>query len=52
MDESPNIDDVLEVGYREMARDEEREAVALEWVEAMIGDVGDLSDDSDAQSAE
>lgn len=31
----------LEVGYREMAQDEAREAEALEWAEAMIGDVAD-----------
>jgi len=31
----------LENGYREMAADEEAEAEALEWCEALIGDVGD-----------
>lgn len=31
----------LEAAYSEMARDEEREAEALEWAEATIGDVGD-----------
>jgi len=30
--------DVLLAGYREMAADEEREAEASEWSEAMIGD--------------
>lgn len=30
----------LESAYREMAQDEEREAEALEWAEATIGDVG------------
>ena len=29
----------LEAGYREMAKDEEHEKEALEWAEAMIGDV-------------
>ena len=29
----------LEAAYREMAQDEEREAEALEWAEATIGDV-------------
>ena len=29
----------LEDGYRRMAADEEREAEALEWAEATIGDV-------------
>jgi hypothetical protein len=28
----------LERGYRQMAKDEKREASALEWVEALIGD--------------
>ena len=31
----------LEAAYREMGRDEAREAEALEWAEAMVGDVGD-----------
>jgi len=31
----------LEAAYREMARDEVREAAALEWAEAPIGDVAD-----------
>ena len=30
----------LEAGYRAMAADEQREAEALEWAEATIGDVG------------
>jgi predicted CopG family antitoxin len=33
----------LEAVYREMARDEVREAEALEWSEATIGDVSDVS---------
>ena len=35
------LDPGLEVGYEQMSRDEEREAEALEWAEATIGDVGD-----------
>ena len=31
----------LEAGYQLMAHDEAREAEALEWTEAMIGDVSD-----------
>lgn len=31
----------LEAAYKEMAADEAREAEALEWAEATIGDVGD-----------
>jgi len=31
----------LEVAYRQMAQDEEREAEALEWADATVGDVGD-----------
>ncbi len=31
----------LEMAYREMARDEAREAEALEWSEATVGDVAD-----------
>ena len=31
----------LEAAYMLMAQDEEREAEALEWAEATIGDVGD-----------
>ena len=31
----------LEAAYQEMAQDEEREAEALEWAEATIGDVSD-----------
>jgi predicted CopG family antitoxin len=31
----------LEAAYAEMARDEEREAAALEWAEATVGDTGD-----------
>ena len=33
----------LEAEYREMAADEEREAEALEWAEATVGDVGDAA---------
>jgi len=31
----------LENAYREMAQEEEREAEALEWAEATVGDVSD-----------
>lgn len=31
----------LDAAYEQMATDEEREAEALEWAEAMIGDVSD-----------
>lgn len=33
----------LEAGYRAMATDEAREAEALEWAEATIGDVADAA---------
>ena len=33
------LNENLESGYREMARDEAREAEALEWSEATVGDV-------------
>ena len=33
----------LEAGYRAMAADEARELEALEWSEAMIGDVADAT---------
>ncbi len=32
------LDEDLEVGYQQMARDEEREAGALEWAEALVED--------------
>ncbi len=35
------IQPALEAAYQEMARDEEREAEALEWSEATIKDVAD-----------
>lgn len=35
------IDDDLERGYAAMAADEVAEAEALEWVEALVGDVAD-----------
>lgn len=31
----------LEAGYREMARDEAREAEAADWAEGLLGDVAD-----------
>ena len=33
------VDSGLESAYSQMAQDEEREAVALEWAEATVGDV-------------
>jgi predicted CopG family antitoxin len=33
----------LKAAYRAMAEDEEREAEALEWAEAIVGDVGDAA---------
>ena len=36
-----NVD--LEVGYKAMAEDSEREAEALEWSEATIGDSSDVA---------
>ena len=35
------IDKDLEAAYRQMAQEEAREAEALEWAEATIGDVAD-----------
>lgn len=35
------MEDELEKGYSEMAADVAAEAEALEWCEALIGDVGD-----------
>lgn len=35
------LDQDLEVGYKQMGQDETREAQALEWSEATIGDVSD-----------
>ena len=35
------IDKDLDAAYKEMARDEAREAEALEWAEATLGDVAD-----------
>ncbi len=33
------VPEAIEQGYREMAADEDREREALEWSEALIGDV-------------
>ena len=33
----------LAAAYKEMAEDEAREAEALEWVEATVGDTGDAT---------
>ena len=41
LDDSPTDETTLELGYQQMALDEEREAEALEWAEATIGDVAD-----------
>ncbi|HYJ91555.1 MAG TPA: hypothetical protein VEV84_09620 [Pyrinomonadaceae bacterium] len=35
------LDEELDAGYAEMARDEAAEATALEWSEGLIGDIGD-----------
>ena len=35
------LDEELDAGYAEMARDEAAEADALEWSEGLIGDIGD-----------
>jgi hypothetical protein len=41
LDDPPPDETTLELGYQQMALDEEREAEALEWAEATIGDVAD-----------
>ena len=41
LDDSPTDETTLELGYQQMALDEEREEEALEWAEATIGDVAD-----------
>jgi hypothetical protein len=41
LDDAPADEDALELGYQQMAKDEERESEALEWAEATIGDVAD-----------
>jgi hypothetical protein len=41
LDDRPDDDTALELGYQKMARDEERESEALEWAEATIGDIAD-----------
>ena len=35
------IDEELEMAYAQMAKDEQRESEALEWAEAVIGDISD-----------
>ena len=37
------IDEELEMAYAQMAKDEQRESEALEWAEAVIGDISDES---------
>ena len=41
LDDAPTDDASLELGYQRMGQDEEREAEALEWADATIGDVAD-----------
>lgn len=41
LDDPPSDESNLELGYQQMALDEESEAEALEWAEATIGDVAD-----------
>lgn len=41
LDDAPTDESALELGYQQMAQDEERESEALEWAEATIGDVAD-----------
>jgi hypothetical protein len=41
LDDVPADESTLELGYQRMAEDEEREAEALEWAEATVGDVAD-----------
>ncbi len=52
MHKQPNINENLDAAYREMAQDEEREAEALEWADALIGDVVELAENSDSQPRE
>lgn len=35
------LDEELELAYAQMAQDEEREAEAFDWAEALIGEVAD-----------
>ena len=51
MNKQPNINEDLDAAYREMAQDEKREAEALEWAEAIIGDVGELAENSESKSS-
>ncbi|PYS24379.1 MAG: hypothetical protein DMF72_06065 [Acidobacteria bacterium] len=41
LDDPPTDESNLELGYLQMAQDEERESEALEWAEAALGDVAD-----------
>lgn len=41
MSETPKSNPAWEDGYQAMADDKDREAEALEWAEATIGDVAD-----------
>ena len=51
MNKQPDINENLDSAYQEMAQDEEREAEALEWAEAIIGDVGELAESTDNNPA-
>lgn len=41
LDDAPTEESALELGYQEMAQNEQRESEALEWAEATVGDVAD-----------
>ncbi len=51
MDKQEKINEDLDAAYREMAQDEKRETEALEWAEAIIGDVGELAESTDNKPA-
>ena len=42
----------LQLGYRQMAEDHEQETLALEWCEALIGDLPSDEADEQAQGEE
>ena len=52
MNKQQDFNESLDAAYREMAQDEEREVEDLEWAEAMIGDVGELAENTACQSQE
>ena len=41
LDDVPADEAALELGYQQMAQDEEGESEALGWAEATIGDIAD-----------